>query len=171
MARSVTLRTARDTYRIMCNSCGRAMEWRYHQIPREHRKFKVTCTCGHVSRVACERRRDTRKPVNIAGYLFAYTTKVQCDDITIVDLSCGGIAFTTEQLELQVGDQFTVGFFLDDATAAWIEQDVEVRSVQGSRQAGAAFINPELYSVDLDFYLMTVSVIDEELEHNKSSGF
>lgn len=158
MTRSLVKRTPHDTYRITCQHCGNHTELRHDQLPRRHRKLTITCDCGHVFKVVCDRRRDERKAVRIEGYLFAVGTKEQRGDITIVDLSVSGIQFVTELPDIEVGDPFTVGFFLDDASAAWIEQDIIVRSIQDPHLVGAEFSNPDLYSVDLDFYLMAVDI-------------
>ena len=74
MSRTLVVRSASDTYRVPCERCGNPTEIHHQQLPGENRKFKITCPCGHVSRVLFERRREARQPVHIGGYLFALGT-------------------------------------------------------------------------------------------------
>lgn len=160
MTRSVVKRTHHDTYQITCQQCGNHTELGHHQLPRRRRKLTITCDCGHVFKVVCDRRREARQPLHIEGYLFASGTKEPRGDITIIDLSISGLRFVSTRPDIEVDNSFTVGFFLDDASAAWIEQDIVVRGIQASQLVRAEFANPDLYSVDLDFYLMTFSLAD-----------
>ena len=150
-------RTSPDTCQVTCQRCWTSKVLKTQQLAHLERPLDVKCRCGHQFQVVHDRRHHARKTVELMGYLFEPSTRTLCDTLTITDLSLGGIGFMTQQLCLQMGEQYTIGFFLDDASGAWIEDGVTVQNVYHDHVIGAVFTAPATYNFDLDFYLNLIS--------------
>ena len=71
--------------------------------------------------------------------------------ITIIDLSLGGVRFTT-LLSLQVGESYRIVFSLDDVLQTEIREYMAIRIVHSDQTYGAEFLHPECHN-ELHFYL------------------
>lgn len=161
LTQQILERISPDTCRVTCQRCSISKVLPTQKLAHLDRPLEVKCRCGHQFQVVHDRRQHTRKALDLVGYVFEPSTKTICDTLTLIDLSIGGAGFVTQELSPQVGETFTLGFFLDDASQAWIEADVIVQNVYHENVIGTAFADSSAYNFDLDFYLSAFSVVEK----------
>lgn len=145
------IRVDPNTLLIICFRCGKHHPTAIEDIRATH-TFRITCNCGQPYQFGGrERRRYTRKSVQLAGSLLDIETRECLDAITISNLSVSGLSLTTQQQPMQVDNKFIILFHLDDDDQTLMEESIVIRNLITAHQAGAELI--ESYSFDLDFYL------------------
>ena len=96
MGTSSVVRTGPDSYVITC-PCGQNTALSRAQMhDAQHTTLHVPCGCGCTLQVICERRRFTRKPVQLYGALLHAVTLAPLTTLTVIDISLGGIGFLSK---------------------------------------------------------------------------
>lgn len=149
------------SYVVRCKDCDKSWELRREQLPLRGQKLEILCHCGNVFHLVCDNRRFARKPVELPGYLYQSGTDApgEGEAMTILDISLGGLRFQSQRSDIQVGDRFSVRFFLEAGPEGWIEEEIVVRHVQDVYTIGAEFVD-SAYNEDLDLYLTSYTIID-----------
>ena len=141
------------TSKVTCPHCAKSKHIPNAQLRLLSHALQAKCTCSYVFEIKVNRRGFPRKRVRFAGELFLQGAQERVARIAIRSLSVGGIGFTTQDADLQVGDIFTVAFRLDDEFKTEVREDIEVTHIHGG-VVGAKYTGPGAYNSDLDFYLM-----------------
>ncbi len=146
---------------VSCKDCGREQSLLREQLPQRGQALEIQCDCGNIYQLACDNRRFLRKSVELSGTLSPVrpSQSDEQEDITLIDISLGGIRFRTAQPNIETGDRFRVRFLLDPIPRTWFEQEIIVRHVQDTTIIGAEFVD-QTYNPDLDLYLMSFQVSD-----------
>ncbi|ETW94728.1 PilZ domain-containing protein [Candidatus Entotheonella palauensis] len=138
---------------ITCPHCGRKKTIPNEQLCKSDRPLRVKCSCQNVFALVTNRRRFQRRDVNFTGDMMQCTSHKRLAVIDITSLSVEGIGFRAQDIELQVGDTFTVAFNLDDDSETTIVDEIVVCNInQGT--VGAKFMARNGYNPEIDFYLM-----------------
>lgn len=153
MATSSVRQTTSDTCVITCPRCSQSTAIPKEQLQLSKKTQHVRCVCGCMLRlVRLDQRRFPRQPVKLIGTLHHLTNQSCVATVTIVDLSVGGVRFTTDRTSLQVGKRYRIQFKLDDGLQTEIRADIVIRILHTDKTYGAEFLNSDCHA-DLDFYL------------------
>jgi hypothetical protein len=110
-------------------------------------RLKCKCSCGNVYRVLVERRRQFRRPVNLAGMFIFQPDRGNPVKglIKIQDISQSGIRFSVNSMpEFAVGDKLILEFTLDDDEHSPIREVGIVCRIQ-TNMVALAFKNNDHY--------------------------
>ncbi len=141
---------------VVCPACGREKVIDASRFKDFSTALRIRCTCGEIFKGMLEKRKTYRKRVELDGTCVAGSDRPEAA-MTVVDLSLGGLAFkTAEPHGLQVGDTLSVRFALDTPNRTIINQDIEVRQVQGL-VVNVRFLSPYERNPDLGLYLMPLA--------------
>jgi hypothetical protein len=147
------LRQSLTTCLAFCQHCGQRVTLQIAPLQQGDHTLTVSCVCDHEMQLVRERRRFERKAVHLSGALLDQTTHRYLTNVSLSDLSLGGVGFVSHQPNIEVEDLFTLCFQLDDACHTTIQEDIVVRSVRERQYIGAEFLYKDGYNFDLDFYL------------------
>ncbi len=115
-------------------------------------KLKAKCPCGHSYSVMLERRKFYRKETKLPG-IFKTSKSDQEIPMTVANLSRSGLRFLTSETQgLEVGDQITVEFHLDDKNNSKIKKKAIVKTVADGA-VGSEFSFVDEQDKMLGFYL------------------
>ena len=115
-------------------------------------KLKAKCPCGHSYSVMLERRKFYRKETKLPG-IFTTSKSAQEIPMTVANLSRSGLRFlTSETRGIEVGDQITVEFHLDDKNNSKIKKKAIVKSIADGA-VGSEFSFVDEQDKVLGFYL------------------
>jgi hypothetical protein len=97
--------------------------------------LKIKCKCGNLQSIKLDRRKDQRKPTNIQGknFLVQQDRLVSDGDISIRDLSCGGVGFellNTSNGTFATGDVLRVNFKLFQNSSPLIQKESMVKNIK-----------------------------------------
>ena len=146
---------------LACKKCGRHETILDATFDKLGNAVSVQCSCGNRFAAVIERRRGSRKRVQIAGF-FSMSDELGPMDsenrvwgpMLIIDLSKHGLRFTTKKAHLvPPGSLLAVRFNLNNANQALIHKMVRVITVAG-REVGCRFEDVDNYDITLGFYLM-----------------
>lgn len=152
MVTSSVVQSSPDTCVITCPRCDQTTA-----IPMAQLQFRETqhvrCRCGCTLRlVRLDQRQHPRTPVQLSGALLDVSTQAPVTPLTVIDLSLGGVRFTTDLSALEVGECYRIQFSLDDALQTKIHNDIVIRILHTDQTYGAEFLHPECHQ-ELNFYL------------------
>ena len=129
---------------FVCPKCGRARRAnvsKFAGLDKEV-KIKAKCGCGHSYSAKLERRKQTRKEVNLRGAVFDRGRRVP---VKVENLSRSGLKLKlTSRTEFKVGDKVKVEFTLDDPSASKVVREAVVRK-KCPGVAGVEFVTSEHY--------------------------
>jgi hypothetical protein len=99
-------------------------------------------------------RRHARKKTNLSGVLHTLSPGLSGEEISIEDISQGGIGFRmAEEPDMKVNQVFQVEFILDNMDRSTISKTLIITHVSG-RHIGAEFCEPlDSYDAELMSYL------------------
>ena len=99
-------------------------------------------------------RRHARKKTNLTGVLYTLSPGISGEEISIEDISQGGIGFrVAEEPDIKVSQVFQVEFILDNKNQTTISKTLIITHVSG-RRIGAEFCDPlDSYDRELMGYL------------------
>ena len=97
--------------------------------------LKIKCKCSNLQSVKLDRRKAQRKPTNIQGkyFLVQQNRLVSDGDISIRDLSCGGVGFellNTSNGIFATGDVLRVNFKLFQNSSPLIQKESIVKNIK-----------------------------------------
>lgn len=139
-------------------SCFQCKKTRTVDVSRfnNHRKIKVKCNCGNVSKIELEKRSQFRKKTDLTGNYHIFETKDTPPDsgtMTVVDISRIGVRIKFNSFPvLHPGDIVNIKFNLDDKNQSLIDRDVVVQNVK-EPYAGARFHRANDMDSVIGFYL------------------
>ncbi len=143
---------------FVCKSCGISVTRQLGKViyAKSAIRVKCKCKCGNVFRVLVERRRDSRKSVDLLGmchYLNAYNI-AEKRLIKVLDISRTGLQFSINDMpKFTVGDKVFADFKLDDINFTEIKVKGAVKRIR-SKHVGI-----EITTIDrpkkLIFYLFS----------------
>lgn len=129
---------------FVCPKCGKAKRAdvsKFTGLDKEV-KLKAKCGCGHSYSAKLERRKQTRKEVNLRGAVFDRGRRVP---VKVENLSRSGLKLKlTNRTEFKVGDKVKVEFTLDDPSASKVIREAVVRK-KCPGVAGVEFVTSEHY--------------------------
>jgi len=101
-----------------------------------------------------DRRRHKRKDVELPGeYKNSRTGNVR--RIQVVNVSSNGLMFkTSDPNDLQLNDFLSFTFTLNNSQKTRVKRKVKVRHMK-KNSIGVEFINPPVFDMDFDFYLLS----------------
>jgi len=134
---------------LICPYCG---HWRTivaDPFRGEKHKLKVKCFCQKTFKVFLEFRKKVRKKIFLKGTYIDHSQKGSRCDITILDISVIGLAFSSlDAPTLRVDDELGIEFSLDFKKGTDVNRDVTVRNINQTRVgcefelSGGAFDEP-----------------------------
>jgi hypothetical protein len=141
--------------RISCLECGRERLLDLENLINTRKRIRVNCVCGATFKAIFERRMFYRKMASLLGYYSNLDSNDPPDQMTVVNLSRGGLGFRTiGSARLKEGDPLRVEFNLDTEHQTRIIKNVTVRYVSDN-YVGAAFSKlDESTQKSLGFYLL-----------------
>jgi len=143
------------TATIICPGCAKHRTIDATGIGASRRKLRVRCSCSCEFSIVLEGRRNYRKPDLIFGHYRKKDGDGRCFDMTVEDLSCGGLRFSSfRDHHLEKGDLVQVEFPLKNSRNDKVRALAEVRWVNG-HIVGAEFVDLDPFTEKtLGFYLM-----------------
>lgn len=139
---------------IKCPHCKRASTISVEKFGNAKKILKIKCSCKESFSISLEFRRQFRKQTDLPGVFTNFSKKNTKGQMTVSDVSMGGIGFTLLGInEISPEDELLVRFNLDDANQSLIERRVVVRIVRG-KFVGCEFADMNEYNKALGFYLM-----------------
>jgi hypothetical protein len=142
-----------DTTTISCPHCANSRAVPNVKLREFGRPLKVKCTCGQVFALSLNHRKFRRKAVHLNGHLLSQSSHSTLAQVTIVNISLNGVGFKAPGMTLDIGQAFTLTFYLDDEAKTPVTEDIVIRNLR-SEVIGAEFVNQDTYNFDLDFYMM-----------------
>lgn len=137
---------------ITCPYCGFSKQVDFSSYRNTKKRLKASCKCGRTFRFDLDFRGVFRKSVNLSG-VYGNLANGSQGKITVENLSMKGMGFTCNgPIFFKQGDTLEVTFRLDNARASRIVKRIKVVSVDG-RYVGSEFLERDLHSADLGFYL------------------
>jgi len=135
-----------------CPECGKARQLdvsRFNSVEKEV-KLKCKCQCKNVFSVILERRKQTRKKVDLSGILVLGKKK---HPVNVIDISRLGLKIRAKELlNLNPQDRIVLKFTLDDVDKSQVSKEVIIRSINQTN-IGAEFLSLEHYD-KLGSYLL-----------------
>jgi hypothetical protein len=97
--------------------------------------LKIKCKCGNLQSIKLDRRKDQRKPTNIQGkyFLVKKDRLISDGDISIRDMSCGGVGFellNASNGTFATGDVLRVNFKLFQNSSPLIQKESIVKNIK-----------------------------------------
>lgn len=121
-----------------------------------HKRAKIRCPCGSISKIQLEYRRQYRKETDLPGLykvIPADNTPPESGRMKVVDISRNGVRLRFQTpVFLTPGDRLHIQFHLDDKTATFVERDVIVQNIDPPH-VGAKFQRPHEMDNVIGFYL------------------
>ena len=144
-----------ETAVLTCPHCNQQKVILANSYIGYKRKLKVKCYCKESFVALLEFRKHVRKMALLKGTYSNHHHEYSSGNILIKDISLGGLAFTSLDIEnFKVGDMFSANFTLNDEHLTEITKDVIIRNIR-QRTAGCEFEQPEdLYGGPLGYYIM-----------------
>ncbi len=137
---------------IICPQCMKRFAIDASAYMDSRKSLKAGCRCGHKFPVVFDTRSFYRKELYLAGQYI----KSLSDDpelLTIENLSYSGVKFRTRFAHtIQVDDELTIEFILDNRQSSRIVKTIQVKHMQG-QVIGAEFRDRQAYSAELTYYL------------------
>jgi hypothetical protein len=148
-----------DTGTITCKQCGKTKTIDISQFKNIRKHVKVKCACGFIFDILFESRKYYRKKVWLKGKLLKSQSNNPIDEITITDVSMGGVRFLTNLKDINYGEVYKIEFILDDEYRSYVKEEIVIKYIK-NREIGAEFAESEKYNYDLDFYLTPFSIVE-----------
>jgi hypothetical protein len=148
-----------NTGTITCKQCGKTKTIDVTQFKNIRKYVKVKCACGFIFDILFESRKYYRKKVWLKGKLLKSQSDHPIDEITIIDISVGGVRFLTNLKNMNHGEIYKIEFFLDDEYRSHVKEGIVIKYIK-NREIGAEFAESEKYNYDLDFYLTPFSIVE-----------
>jgi len=102
-------------------------------------RLKYKCKCHNSFSIILERRRSTRKDVNLKGSLIE---KQQKSPITIIDISKHGIKIKIlKKHTLTMGEKLEIEFILDDPNRSIVSKAVRINKIIPPMTISCEFID------------------------------
>ena len=137
---------------IVCPKCGFSKTVDTTNYIGTKKRLKANCKCGEAFKFKFEFRKNYRKDVKLPGE-FTIKQSGEKGEIIVLDLSLGGIRFTTfRPNKILTEDTLEIKFNLDNPARTEIRRSAKVMWVK-DRDVGAQYIEPKLFERDLSFYL------------------
>ncbi len=148
----------------MCPLCfkGKTVDISRYKRSEFPATVKHKCSCGHYFTVILEKRRHSRKGVNLPGMYIKYFggKEVERGQMLVVDLSISGMKFSMrEKHTFGIEDKFVVVFTLEDNQKSLIKQEVIVKHIN-NMTIGAEFCS-ENHCQTIKTYLESIFTGEE----------
>ena len=146
-----------DTALLTCPHCSRQKIAPVCSFKGCKSRIKIKCGCKNVFTVDLEFRRYIRKKTNLLGKFTNHSQKNIRGDIIVKNLSLGGLAFATIDIDkFENGDEVEVSFKLDDQDRTTIRKEAIIRNIQ-KNIVGCEFEKLSQYAPNraLGYYIMS----------------
>lgn len=139
---------------LVCPHCGMSRNADVSKYKDKKGPLKIKCRCTTVYGVNLEFRRQYRKPTELPGRYVLLGSGGRSGRMVVKNVSMGGIGFMTRTTNpMQIGDQITIEFTLDDGKDSKIKRRAIVRVVE-DQYVGVQFqTQAGVYDAALGFYL------------------
>ncbi len=138
---------------ITCDRCGDVLRAFVSGSATVERPEMVHCICGKQLQVALEPRKHVRKMTNLPGIFLYDSDREQTGEMTVEDISYGGISMRIDEPHSLVrDDRLLVVFNLDDQVRTPVSEPVRVRHVRG-QQLGIQFVTTQTRNKALTQYI------------------
>lgn len=115
---------------------------------------KILCLCGRVFRVRLEGRKWDRKRTRLPGLFIDSACVPEGTNVTVEDLSRGGIRFRTHASPtFTVDDVLTVQFVMESGLRVDLRRPVRVKHIQ-NQVVGVQFCPLSADETDIDIYFI-----------------
>jgi hypothetical protein len=137
---------------IICPKCGFEKNIDVSDYKDTQKNLKAKCKCGETHRFTIEFRKKYRKHVRLPGDYIIQKSRDK-GEVIIKELSLTGIRFESlKPHQISINDILEMRFILDNVLRTEIRKPAKVIWIK-DRIVGAHFIETELYSQALGFYL------------------
>lgn len=127
---------------LVCPKCQRTMMLDCRDYIDAEAKVHIrhSCACGYSNLVFLERRRTPRKSIRLPGFFAPVSGGVQ-RRMTVKNLSRSGLRFELEDAaSLHIGQEWMVGFQLEDDARTYIRKTVVIRKIADATHSHADFV-------------------------------
>jgi len=145
-----------NTARITCPKCKKTRNKDVSRF-KGHTQVGIKCSCGNVSKIQLEFRRQYRKKTELPGYYKVVASNGEPGEsgvITVVNLSRNGLRmkFKEPPFSLDIGTVLNIRFYLDDQDQTLVKRDAILQNIE-LPYAGAAFRRSSETDNVIGFYL------------------
>lgn len=156
-------KTAKKTYIrpdntavVTCPHCGNQETLHVEKFKEHKSKIKIKCNCKNIFTAILEFRQRVRKMTNLKGSFINHSKKGIRGSMKVKNISVSGLEFSTLEISsLDVDDELTVHFKLDDQYQSEVRREVIVRNVR-TTSVGCEFVGSGNIAYDgpLGLYIM-----------------
>jgi len=145
-----------DVAIITCPLCRRTKKLSLAADKKQRkRELRIKCSCDKIFCVCLEYRKHPRKAVNLLGRSINLSQHRKSQDISIMNISLGGIGFCPmKKHDIKKDDRLQISFALDDCNNTPLETIASVRTASKD-YVGCAFNTTESFRPSLGFYLLS----------------
>jgi hypothetical protein len=139
---------------LICPYCGQFKSISADPFRGDKHKLKVKCFCKETFIVFLEFRKEVRKTTFLRGSYLDHSQKGSRCDIVILDISVGGLTFSSlDAPTLRIDDELGVEFSLDLEKGTDIKRDVIVKNIRQKRVGCEFELSGGAFDDQLGYYV------------------